>query len=194
LAYPGAGAFQWDFFTVGVRDMRFEDVLATSQGAVAKHVPFVRVALNYLLLATGHTRLVCPPNPAQVRHIRAKIKRAKKDRKKDKVDELRSRLRRLPSVYALAQEIKLFDREQPPVDRNPEADGTPKRPHFRKGHWRQVAVGAGRVGREWRFIRPVLVNGHLMPVRVVEPAGGVRNCDEEQFDRPPHRFGIPKSN
>lgn len=32
------------------------------------------------------------------------------------------------------------------------------RPHWRRGHWRRVAVGKGRTDREYRFIKPVFVN------------------------------------
>jgi hypothetical protein len=32
------------------------------------------------------------------------------------------------------------------------------RPHFRKWHWRRVAVGAERKGREWRLIPNTYVN------------------------------------
>lgn len=46
------------------------------------------------------------------------------------------------------------------------ADGTsetwderrPTRVHWRRGHNRRVAVGKGRMGREWRYIKPCLVN------------------------------------
>ena len=30
--------------------------------------------------------------------------------------------------------------------------------HWRRGHWRRVPVGKGRQAREWRWIKPVLVN------------------------------------
>ncbi len=33
--------------------------------------------------------------------------------------------------------------------------------HWRRGHWRRVAVGAGRSGREWRLIEPTIVNKAL---------------------------------
>ncbi|MGL5194802.1 MAG: hypothetical protein ACRC8Y_14555 [Chroococcales cyanobacterium] len=33
------------------------------------------------------------------------------------------------------------------------------RTHWRRGHWRRVAIGEGRQQREWRWIQPVLVNG-----------------------------------
>ncbi|MFO0800197.1 MAG: hypothetical protein U0804_22245 [Gemmataceae bacterium] len=152
-----------DFLYLPVNESTVEEVLGRVGGRGASFAPFVRAALNFLMLAAGGHRLVGPANPAQARTLRERIKRARKDRDKDKVEELRSRLRRLPSVFTLAQEVKLFDREQPPADPNPDADGTPKTPHWRKGHWRRVAVGAGRTGRKAVFIRPVLVNGHLLP-------------------------------
>lgn len=31
-------------------------------------------------------------------------------------------------------------------------------PHWRRGHWRRVAIGVGRLDRKWRWFRPVLVN------------------------------------
>ncbi|MCT7964202.1 hypothetical protein NG791_26340 [Laspinema sp. D1] len=33
------------------------------------------------------------------------------------------------------------------------------RTHWRRGHWRRVAMGEGRQERKWRWIQPVLVNG-----------------------------------
>lgn len=47
-------------------------------------------------------------------------------------------------------------------------------PHWRRGHWRRVAVGKGRMGREWRLIQPTVVNmAQGKPVRgrvhVVQP-------------------------
>ncbi|WP_254563959.1 hypothetical protein [Oscillatoria sp. HE19RPO] len=36
---------------------------------------------------------------------------------------------------------------------------TTPRTHWRRGHWRRVAIGEGRQQREWRWIQPVLVNG-----------------------------------
>lgn len=164
LAYPVVvGEAGWNFYSIGVSRWRFEEMFVYHAASSAKHLPFFRAALNYLLLAAGTKRLICPPDPTQVRSLRQRMKRAKKDRDEDKFESLRTRLRRLPSVYALSQEIKLFDRGQPPTDLNPDADGTPKTPHWRKGHWRLMAVGAGRTERKAVFIKPVLVNGHLLP-------------------------------
>lgn len=153
----------YDFLYLAVNKSTIEEVLGRVGGRGAGFAPFIRVALNFLMLAAGGHRLVGPANPAQGRTLRERIKRAKKERNKDKYEELRTRLRRLPSVFTLAQEVKLFDREPPPADPNPDADGTPKTPHWRKGHWRRVAVGVGRTERKPVYIKPVVVNGHLLP-------------------------------
>jgi hypothetical protein len=153
----------YDFLYLPVNESTVEEVLGRDKDRAAAFAPFIRVALNFLMLAAGGHRLVGPANPAQAKALRERIKQAKKERKKDKYEELRTRLRRLPSVFTLAQEIKLFDREPPPADPNPDADGTPKTPHWRKGHWRRVAVGVGRTERKLVFIEPVVVNGHLLP-------------------------------
>jgi hypothetical protein len=49
-------------------------------------------------------------------------------------------------------------REYKSVIRQP-GTGTHASPkmHWRRGHWKTVAVGEGRIGREWRFISPTLV-------------------------------------
>ncbi|WP_261210004.1 hypothetical protein [Laspinema sp. D2d] len=51
---------------------------------------------------------------------------------------------------------------QPKTERVPgtahSSHATP-RTHWRRGHWRRVAIGEGRQQREWRWIQPVLVNG-----------------------------------
>jgi hypothetical protein len=157
------GGVVCDFLYLPVNQSTVEEVVERAGERGAVYAPFVRAALNFLMLAAGGHRLVGPANPAQARTLRDRIKRARKERKKDKLEELRDRLRRLPSVFTLAQEVNLFDREPPPADPNPDADGTPKMPHWRKGHWRRVAVGAGRAERKRVFIKPVLVNGHLLP-------------------------------
>lgn len=44
------------------------------------------------------------------------------------------------------------------VNTHPATHASP-RTHWRRGHWRRVAIGEGRQQREWRWIQPVLVNG-----------------------------------
>jgi hypothetical protein len=45
-----------------------------------------------------------------------------------------------------------------PKNDDPEGTRTSPRPHWRKWHWRRVAVGEGRQGREWRLIPNTFVN------------------------------------
>jgi len=66
---------------------------------------------------------------------------------------------------------------QPPSSGAAGHHGTAE-PHWRRGHWRRVVVGAGRTGREWRLFPPTIVNrqggepaaGRIYIVR--EPEGG----------------------
>jgi hypothetical protein len=55
--------------------------------------------------------------------------------------------------------------------------GSAKAAHWRRGHWRRVAVGEGRTGREWRLIEPTIVNKGsgtvpLGRIHIVRPAVG----------------------
>lgn len=51
---------------------------------------------------------------------------------------------------------------QPQIERASTSHSLPHvspRVHWRRGHWRRVAIGEGRQQRDWRWIQPVLVNG-----------------------------------
>ncbi|MBY3433550.1 hypothetical protein HFN89_05255 [Rhizobium laguerreae] len=49
--------------------------------------------------------------------------------------------------------------------------------HWRRGHWRRVAIGEGRRGREWRLFEGTIVNGASEPppetgkIHIVKPGG-----------------------
>ncbi|MCT7984916.1 hypothetical protein NG796_16720 [Laspinema sp. A4] len=45
------------------------------------------------------------------------------------------------------------------ISRSAHSTHATPRTHWRRGHWRRVAVGEGRQERKWRWIQPVLVNG-----------------------------------
>jgi hypothetical protein len=45
------------------------------------------------------------------------------------------------------------------ISRSSHSTHATPRTHWRRGHWRRVAVGEGRQERKWRWIQPVLVNG-----------------------------------
>jgi hypothetical protein len=57
------------------------------------------------------------------------------------------------------QDIELFRRRSSNATTpNPVPDGSSKRPHFRRAHWRRAAIGTGRGQRELRLIRCCFVN------------------------------------
>jgi hypothetical protein len=43
---------------------------------------------------------------------------------------------------------------------SPQAARSAAQPHWRRGHWRRVVVGQGRLGREWRLFEATMVNLH----------------------------------
>jgi hypothetical protein len=43
---------------------------------------------------------------------------------------------------------------------SPHAARSAAQPHWRRGHWRRVVVGQGRLGREWRLFEATMVNLH----------------------------------
>ncbi len=113
------------------------------------------------MLATGISRQARSADPVLVDTIKRRLHLTSNP---DKIAELKARLRRIPSICELTQNIRLYDREPPPSQGHSEQLGSPKKtPHWRKGHWRRVAIGSGRKDRKIVFIRPVLVNAHLLP-------------------------------
>jgi hypothetical protein len=74
----------------------------------------------------------------------------------------------VPELYK-PQNIKLWQTRL--IDANhPKGEGTgsKKSPHWRRAHWRRVAVGKGRVQRELRLIPAVLVNQDHLSVDTAE--------------------------
>lgn len=71
----------------------------------------------------------------------------------------RLRLAALPEIYEFDQTTKAF-LEEPLIysDISIGVSGMPKKPHWRRGHWRRQPVGPGRQERELRWIRPTLIH------------------------------------
>lgn len=103
----------------------------------------MRVALNAALLLVNYG---CRQLPE-----RKQVTRARRYAKRHKLKQPP-----LPRYYAIDQSIKLYKRV--PATPVLAADGTPKRPHWRRGHWRKVATGVGRTDRYLHFFPAVLVN------------------------------------
>lgn len=120
-------------------------------------LPYLRIALNAMLAMTyGVDGNKVTPTSQQRQAKKAIQKRAAG---KDKFIAHRARLHlaALPTYFQFDQKIKAFD-EQPSPPQSPSGNsGSPKKPHWRRGHWRQQAVGQGRVERALRWIRPMLI-------------------------------------
>ena len=69
-----------DFLYMPVNESTVEAVLGRAGWRRAVFAPFVRAALNFLMLAAGKHRLIGPANPAQAQHLRKRIRRAKEGR------------------------------------------------------------------------------------------------------------------
>jgi hypothetical protein len=61
-------------------------------------------------------------------------------------------------IRQISIEQKRYILKQKSGDEDSEGTRTSPRPHWRKWHWRRVAVGEGRQGREWRLIPNTYVN------------------------------------
>lgn len=66
------------------------------------------------------------------------------------------------TTAATADGLHILDIEETsPQPREPaqQSSSNTRQPHFRRGHWRRQAVGAGRAGRRWTWVRTTTVHG-----------------------------------
>lgn len=61
-------------------------------------------------------------------------------------------------------------------------------PHWRRGHWRRVVLGQGRLLREWRLFDPTIVNRHLGDPK----KGRIYRFDPEDVPPGPPGAGGPR--
>jgi hypothetical protein len=132
-----------------------------ARGSEASLVPFLRIAMNAMIaMIYGSDWHKLDPTPTD----RANQKRLKTRRRTAKqADAMKARLRlaMLPEYYQFSQTVKAFEEQQHSSQELTEHDGTHKKSHWRRGHWRQQAVGTGRNERKLVWIRPTLVNAGL---------------------------------
>jgi len=124
---------------------------------IQRVMPLFRIAFNAMLAMTyGIDGNKCAPLPPQQQTKKSLRKRTEC---KDKVVAHRARLHlaALPTFFRFDQTIKAFDVQQSPAKSPSSTTGSPKKPHWRRGHWRQQRVGQGRVEHELRWIRPKLI-------------------------------------
>jgi hypothetical protein len=131
----------------------------------------LRLAVNaMLLLADYGCRHLGPANPTQYRRLERYAGMAR--RRKRGVAEADRNLRLVTRLCGFPQDVVLHgeERESAGPGASPgEGDGGAEphrrphwRPHWRRGQWKTHAHGPGRAQRKRLFIRPVLVNGHLL--------------------------------
>lgn len=118
-----------------------------------------RVCLNACLLLSQQTpKLIGKANPAHAAKLAAS--RAKKLPKHVAAANERA-LHLMPTVYGFHQHIKVVERVK---EENPVATDScpPKKPHWRRGFWRNQTCGEGHRDRRLTFIPATLVNEHLL--------------------------------
>jgi hypothetical protein len=66
--------------------------------------------------------------------------------------------RRSPKILTPRWVGRSYTQSETKSESRPRYKHESPQPHWRRGHWRRVPVGKGRQAREWRWIKPVLVN------------------------------------
>lgn len=118
-----------------------------------------RAALNACLLLSQHApRPLGRANPEHAAKLMAKLGK----RLPPHVQAANAKqLQLMPMLYGFHQHIKVVERE---TEDDPTGTGTcPARtPHWRRGHWANLAVGVGRKDHRLHFRAAKLVNEHLL--------------------------------
>lgn len=119
---------------------------------------FLRIALNAVIAMTYGTEWK-KLDPTKIeKQVRQRFKTQAHGKDKSAAGKARLLLGTLPEIFQFDQKIKAFDVAQPETFDDSEPDGTYRKTHWRRGHWRQQAIGPGRKLHEPRWIRPTLVN------------------------------------
>lgn len=123
----------------------------------------LRLAVNaMLLLADFGCKHLGAVNPSHHRRLEHFVKAAGK-RGGRGLDQARRQLRLSAQLYGFPQDIVLHDEEARTAEAvDPSEPHEHRRPHWRRGHWKTHAHGPGRAERKRLFIKPVLVNRHLL--------------------------------
>jgi hypothetical protein len=121
----------------------------------------LRVAINsMLLLADYGCKRLGPANPTHYNRLRRHLETSQ--HQGQHVDNARRNLRLAPQLFGLPQDIRLYEREPSrDLDCHSECTST-RRPHWRRGHWKMQAHGPSRSLRKRIFVKPVLVNHHML--------------------------------
>lgn len=127
---------------------------------VEKHLAsFVRIALNAVIAMVygADWHKLEPSYLDKKEKERLTTQEKSKDKAAARIAKLR--LGAMTEVYEFEQSTKAFLEEPPtPSEFSSEAIGMPKKPHWRRGHWRRQPMGPGRKERVLRWICPMLIH------------------------------------
>ncbi len=115
-----------------------------------------RVAINFGLLMThyGVKDLGPVDRESHDKHVRNARRR-----NGDKAERARRLLDAEINLIEFEQNVVVYDRQDTSrIDS--ESDGSGRRPHWRRGHFRRQPYGPARSSRKLIFIKPILVNAH----------------------------------
>lgn len=120
-------------------------------------LPYLRIALNAMIAMTYGVdgRKVTLTRKQQ--QTKKSLQKRAEGKNKFVAHRARLHLAALPTYFQFDQKIKAFDEQQAQPSLPSNTTGSPKKPHWRKGHWRWQAVGKGRREREMIWIRPKLI-------------------------------------
>ena len=148
-----------DGFGIGTGD----DVGFDTAGTEGFLIPFLRIALNAIVAMTYGTewqKLEPTRNEQQtVKNLKKQI-HGKNTKHSNDAAKAKLRFGAMPEIFQFDQKIKAFEDHRSDSNTGSEQNGTPKKTHWRRGHWRWQAVGHGRTQHELRWIRPMLINSH----------------------------------
>ena len=138
-----------------------DDLGFDTTNAVGFITPFLRIALNAIVAMTYGTEWQkLKPTRNEQQTVKNRKKQIHAKNTKGKPDAMRAALRlgMMPEFFQFDQKIKAFEDHRSDSNKVSDHHGTSKKPHWRRGHWRQQAVGQGRTQRELTWIRPMLIN------------------------------------
>jgi hypothetical protein len=119
-----------------------------------------RVAINFSLLLT--TAGVVNRGPSDPKEYQ-RLKRRAKEKNVRKASQARLMMRTMPRIIEFDQKVTFYEERTVRSSTEPGRTGshTPKKPHWRRGHWRNQPVGPGRTESKLVFIPPVFIKSEL---------------------------------
>jgi hypothetical protein len=113
-----------------------------------------RIACNFGLLLTRFGAKDCGPFDAKTQKKQVRRARSSNTRKARRAQSL---LDASANQIVFEQDVLFYDTVHSATE-NPDACGTQKRTHWRRGHFRRQQCGTGRQERRLVFVRPCLIN------------------------------------